>query len=191
MVVIAHFLILIGVSLIMLLIFGHGLEELPPTPFIVCEMAIIAMCFVAASITPGPWLSAVEKVLGNIAIIERFFDRHGVALGRRSQATVLLLAYFLQFTSLIPLLTSTGGPIDSPFAQMALAIAIFTPFIVNKPWTIVLVLAMTMVYYIAFVAAYGLDDEHIRPTPGSFVAVNLLILLLASILTFRYRGRRT
>ena len=67
----------------------------------------------------------------------------------------LIGAFIVQFAVLIPLLTATGGPIDSPFAEMTLAIAVFTPFVANNPITMVSVFAASIVYYALLILIYG------------------------------------
>jgi len=190
MVVFGHGIILVGVILIMRFAFGPELADWPPATFIVFEIAIIVMCWIGAFTDPKPLWDALERVLAITWLKERVERRSG-SVARGFQAAALLSAYGFQFAALIPLLSATGGPIDSPFAQMALAIAIFTPVIINKVWTVLAVILTTMIYYGAFVEVYGFSDANApRPAGGSFVAVNLLILVLASILTFRYQAKR-
>jgi hypothetical protein len=93
---------------------------------------------------------------------------------------VLVIAFFLQFLALAGLLNHTGGPIDSPFAPLAIAIAIFTPLVANNPMTIVVVLLTTLVFYCVLV--YGDDFDAInRPSKWAFVFVNAGVLFCSVI----------
>src|SRR6185295_1863733 len=142
--------------------------------FWTCELAILVMCYVVTFTRTGPFITGIEKLAMSVGPIKRLINTHGAVIKDGIQATTLLFVYALQFSALISLLVATGGPIDSPFAQMALAIAVFTPFIVNKWWTVGLILLTTVVYYAVFVAVFGFEDpEATRPTPFSFIAVNL------------------
>jgi uncharacterized protein YndB with AHSA1/START domain len=204
MVVIGHGLILAGVCLIMGFLFADTWTW-PPRGFSILELVIITLSYIAASATSANLISGIEKVGLGVEWLKHFIEthRHWKA---RIQATVLLSVYVLQIAALVPLLKATGGPIDSPFAPMALAIAIFTPFIVNKWWTIGFIVTSTMVFYAVFVARFGFGPDmaqaattqqasavpsDVRPKPASFVAVNLFILGLASLMTLRRRDSRS
>ena len=191
MVMIAHGLIFSGVWLIMWLVFDHGLPDRPPNKFIACEGFILVMCFIVEFASPMPFISPWKKFSDLPARAEKWIDAHGAKFRTRCMAVALLIAYVVQYVAFVPLLEATGGPIDSPFAQMALVIGIFTPFIANKPWTMGFAVTTTVLYYVIFVASFGFGDPGAqRPTPGSFVAVNVLILLLAFFLTLLYQNRR-
>jgi hypothetical protein len=127
------------------------------------------MSFIGAFVNVAPLREGVGKTLFDTARVARFTEDHGEVIAEWLRAVALLLAYVLQFIALVSLLKRSGGPIDSPFAQMALAIAIFTPFIMNKYWSMVLVLGTTMVYYAWLVTQYGFADRHDpRPSKGSY-----------------------
>jgi len=210
LVVLGHCLILIGVCLIMGFFFPTPLRWLPhwrwpPRGFWILEVVIILLSYIAASATSANVISGIEKINFGVQRLKHFVETHR-HWKPRIQALVLLAVYVLQIAALVPLLKATGGPIDSPFAPMALAIAIFTPFIVNKWWTIGFIVASTMVFYALFVATFGFSPDvaeaasvhqaadvasGIRPNPASFVAVNLFILGLASVMTLRRRDSRS
>jgi len=191
MVMTAHVLIFIGVWAIVGLIFDHGLPRVPPLWFNICEGFIVVMCFVVDFASPAPFVSAGKKVGFSLRRLEPWIDEHGTDFKERCMAVALLVAYVVQFVAFVPLLKATGGPIDSPFAQMALVIGIFTPFIANKPWTMGFAVTTTVIYYAVFVWQFGFESKGAqRPTAASFVAVNVLILLLAFVLTLLYQNRR-
>lgn len=191
MVMIAHVLILIGVTLIMVFVFDHGLPQWPPLRFIFCEGFILVMCFVVEFASLKPFVSPWKKFADWPTRVEAWIDEHGARVKEQWMAVALLIAYIVQFIALVPLLEETGGPIDSPFAQMALVIGIFTPFIANKIWMMGFAVVSTVVYYAVFVGTYGFADPTTqRPTPGSFFAVNAMILVLAIGLTLLYQNRR-
>jgi uncharacterized protein YndB with AHSA1/START domain len=170
---------------------------------VIWEAILIGGCFFAAFVDAKPLVGWFKKTFGSAEGPHRPARRRPSGARRRFQATVLLLAYVLQFVALVPLLEATGGPIDSPFAPMALAIAIFTPFIANKSWTVCFVVLTAVVFYVVFVDRYGFEPVVLapsadrtgfeladtRPDPASFAAVNVLILILATILTLGYQNR--
>jgi hypothetical protein len=109
---------------------------------------------------------------------------------------VLIWASIVQFAALAALLWETGGPLESPFAEMTLMIAVFTPFIANKPKTIGFVVVAVIVYYAILIWLYSkahpnpvtveefeailpVDD----PSVWAYFLVNVLILLGATALT--------
>jgi uncharacterized protein YndB with AHSA1/START domain len=191
MVIFAHGLILSGVWLIIWLIFDHGLPQTPPLRFILCEVFILVMCFVVDFASPDPFISAGKKSGINVVPAEAWLYKHGAKFKGRLMAIALLIAYIVQFFALVSLLEATGGPIDSPFAQMALVIGIFTPFIANKFWMMGFAVVTTVVYYAIFVSTYGFESPQAqRPTPASFFAVNVMILMLAFALTLLYQNKR-
>lgn len=191
MVMTAHFLFLIGVWVIMGAIFDHGLPKMPPLRFSIYEGIILVMCFLAVSAKPQPFISPWKLFAKWPLRAEAWIAEHGTKVRERLMAIALLVAYIVQFLALVPLLEATGGPIDSPFAQMALAIGIFTPFIANKFWMMGFAVITAVVYYAIFVSTYGFEDPNAqRPTPGSFFAVNAMILVLAIGLTLLYQNKR-
>jgi hypothetical protein len=182
-VALSHAVLVIGVVVIMTLTFRGEADEPVPVTFWLTEIAIIAICL----------LSLIEwRVAGRV--INRYVPRDVVisvlggfraeGIGDAVRGVILLAVSFAQFFALGALLHRTGGPIDSPFAQLGLAIAIFTPFIANNWLTMVVVVSSTMVFYVVLVWVDGFADPHDpRPAPGAYIAVNLLILLAATVLT--------
>jgi uncharacterized protein YndB with AHSA1/START domain len=187
MVWMGHALIAGGVWLILELLFGDEPKGHSLRYFWILEAAIIVPSFVIAN-TSSKWIvNALKKGVMSLDPLEKWMDRHGDAVRVRLQAGTLLVVYALQLGSMVALLIATGGPIDSPFAPMALAIAVFTPFIVNKWWTVGLIIISTMVFYSVFVAIAGFDEDKTHPKPFAYAAVNLFILLLASLMTLKRR----
>jgi uncharacterized protein YndB with AHSA1/START domain len=187
MVWLGHALITAGVALILLLGFGTQSTGSSMNYFWILEAAIVFFGFVVANTNSKSIVGGIKKAVMAVDRLEAWMERHGDTTKARVQAAVLLLVYAMQFASMVALLMATGGPIDSPFAPMALAIAIFSPFIVNKWWTVGLIIFTTMIFYILFVAIAGFSGEKTRPDPGSYAAVNLFILVLASIMTLKRR----
>ena len=97
----------------------------------------------------------------------------------------LIGAFFVQFAALVFLLWETGGPIDSPFAELTLAIAVFTPFLANDPKTVLFVVLVTIVYYAVLTLVFSEthDGSSVSTSPWAYFAVNVTILLGAIIFT--------
>lgn len=187
MVWLGHLLIVAGVALILGLLFGK--ESVGPTIlfFWIIEGAIVGASFVTANTNSKSIVEALKGWISNVKKLEGWMERRGDAVRRRIQETTLLLVYILQLGSMVTLLMATGGPIDSPFAPMTLAIAVFTPFIVNKWWTVGFIIVSTGIFYGVFVGITGFDKELTRPEPGAYIAVNIVILILASLMTWARR----
>jgi hypothetical protein len=161
----------------------QGLDPKPKTPifFFVFEGLLLIVC--------GWPLFKYEALLNTI-------EKFGITLRRGRQAGrrltkervaggALYVAFLLQLAALVPLLARTGGPVDSPFAQMSVAVAIFTPFLANQRRTVMIVGVVTAVYYVVLVLA--LDDLGKR---WPYLAVNLSILALTIVLTLGFIARR-
>jgi uncharacterized protein YndB with AHSA1/START domain len=189
MVWMGHALIVFGVGLILAFLFGNESVGSAIHFFWAIEVAIIVLSFVTANTSSKPIVNALKDLFTGVDKFEKWMERHGDTARRRIQEATLLSVYTLQLASMTALLVATGGPIDSPFAPMALAIAVFSPFIVNKWWTVGLIIISTMVFYSVFVGIAGFDKEPTRPERGAYIAVNLFILLLASLMTWKRRER--
>lgn len=189
MVWMGHAMIVIGILVILGLLFGGASVGSTIYIFWAIEGAIIVFSFVTANTSSKAIVDALKEWIMGIDKLEKWMEQHGDRVRGRVQATMLLLVYTLQLGSMITLLMATGGPIDSPFAPMTLAIAVFTPFIVNKWWTVGLIIVSTMIFYSVFVGIAGFDKELTRPERGAYIAVNLFILLLASLMTWKRRER--
>ncbi len=189
MVWMGHALIVFGVGLILAFLFGNESVGSAIHFFWAIEVAIIVLSFVTANTSSKPIVNALKDLITGVDKFEKWMERHGDTARRRIQEATLLSVYTLQLASMTALLVATGGPIDSPFAPMTLAIAVFSPFIVNKWWTVGLIIISTMVFYSVFVGIAGFDKEPTRPERGAYIAVNLFILLLASLMTWKRRER--
>ncbi len=88
------------------------------------------------------------------------------------------IAFVLQFVALKFLLVQTGGPIGSPFAQLAIAFAVFTPILANETSTILIALCATIAYYWYMLEKYGYGHVTVRPSTAVFGAVTTLIVAL-------------
>ena len=108
-----------------------------------------------------------------------------VKLAERIAGIALIGAFFVQFAALVFLLWETGGPIDSPFAELTLAIAVFTPFLANDPKTVLFVVLVTIVYYAVLTLVFSEthDGSSVSTSPWAYFAVNVTILLGAIIFT--------
>jgi len=147
--------------------------------FYVMEASIVVGCG-WPWINPETW-AAVSK-LGKP---KRKPPRDRKALVAKIAVWTLRAAFALQLIALVPLFHQTGGPVESPFAPMAVAIAIFTPFLTNYIRTIGVVALVTGLYYLCLVGF--MDDLH---KSWAHLAVSLSILTLASRLTAFDLSRR-
>lgn len=163
----AHLAIL---GFVLILIEGLGAEPHTPGLFIAGEIAIILVC-------GWPWINTERgrELLVKLRLRPGGRRNDREATVERIAGFLLFVAFGLQLASLIPLLDRTGGPIFSPFAPMAIAIAAFTPFLTNYIKTVVIVVLLTAGYYILLVGV--LDNLETR---WSHLAVTLSILLLSS-----------
>jgi hypothetical protein len=176
-----HFVILafvLGIFSVSSIFSASGMAPWPPTGFIVCETLIIFGC-AAVGYEDGPLRRAVMRFAGKK---ERTPGQQRVTL-ENVQGKVLLAASALQFVALWPLIIETGGPIESPFTQMAIVFAIFTPFIANRWMTSIAVLLITILYYAALVFAGQWSELDAAPPRGVYFAVNVMILVFAVALT--------
>lgn len=181
-----HLLILGGVTLTLWL----GFHDWSWTPSLIAFYVIegvIVVFGVLATISTRQILSAVDKT--NVVSVEGPEDwmYENPTLKDRVQSSLVILLFALQFCSMATLLIATGGPIDSPFAPMALAIGVFTPFIVNKWWTVALTIVSTMVFYVLIILLVDSGGSTSSPEKGAYAMVNLFILGLASIMTLKRR----
>jgi uncharacterized protein YndB with AHSA1/START domain len=183
-----HALILVGVTIILATCFKRWPGSLALTLFYVMEGVIVAFG-VIATMSTRQVVSAIDKSVLNVPDMsrsEKWMNKHP-KLKDRVQAGILALLFALQFGSMAALLIATSGPIESPFAPMALAIGVFTPFIVNRWWTVAVVILGTMAFYLVITLVVGTGGNVSSPQAGAYVAVNLFILLLASVMTFKRR----
>lgn len=188
----SHFGILVGAFII------EGIFHLSsglPVEFVLCEIIIIILAIPFSVSFPG--LEDVFRFAagpppkvsssGNEAIQREAEKKESV---ENFAGGVLILASVLQFAALASLLWGTGGPIESPFAEMTLIIAVFTPFIANNPKTIGGVVAASIAYYAIFIWLYtnaypppeGLREleralETPSPSVWAYFSVNIMILV--------------
>lgn len=167
----------IGLFVFLIILAGGGETSLGgPWLFYVVEGSIVMVCG-WQWIDRGLWDSIVKR--GGWTL-----KRKPMSWGARTAyipdvgVWMLRLAFALQLLALIPLFKTTGGPIASPFAPMAIAIAIFTPFLTNHVRTVMVVAVVTAAYY--FGVVFFMDD---LAAAWAHLAVSLSILLLSSILT--------
>jgi hypothetical protein len=169
---------------------GSGL----PRPFVIGEFLIIAICgFITVRIpefqsflkAAGPPMQHANAVDGTGP------DENTTATQVEKWAGVALIgAFIVQFAALASLLWATGGPIGSPFAEMTLAIAVFTPFLANRSETVGSVVAASIIYYAVFILLYSNNHpqprtqiEYVKiyasthPSVWAYFWVNVMILL--------------
>lgn len=165
----SHMTILVVVSAIMLV----GLKHWPSKWFLLGE-GIIWLTFTLLFFRPD----ALPR------FVARYFPSAGRSLKdaidgwqQKGPPFAFALAFFLQFAALTPLLEETGGPIDSPFTQLAVAFAVFTPILANRIRTIVIALLASIGYYWVMIEMYGFGSGA-RPNIAVFGAVTTLILTL-------------
>jgi hypothetical protein len=170
----SHTVILLAVTVIMLV----GVESTPPWLFFAGEGVI--------------WVVFAVLVLGFDSVCQfiiRYAPEAKDGLKRieewktRAPAVAFGVAFVLQYVAVTPLLTETGGPIDSPFSQLAVAFAVFTPLIANEPKTMGISLVLFLLYYAVMVWQFGGEAAVERPGAGVFYAVTALIASLSVALS--------
>jgi hypothetical protein len=176
----SHALILITVLIIM----GVGVHKKAPVIFIVCEGLI---CVLTATIFPMldsmPLLFASAFKRGEERVEARLAQWRGW-----SPPGIFAAAFVLQFVALAPLLIRTGGPIDSPFAPLAIAFAVFTPLLANEDRTIFTALGLSLVYYWVMVELVTIDKLGQPINKGVFASVTTMILVLTVVLSWLDRS---
>jgi hypothetical protein len=169
-----------------------------PVGFVIGEIAIL----IAATpfVVRLPWLQDFFRLPeGSPEEPEDPSDkstRRDTVKKEKRAGAVLIGASVVQFAALASLLWGTGGPLESPFAEMTLMIAVFTPFIANRPKTVGFVVAASIVYYavliLLYTNAYPKPDtvEEFRktltvddPSVWAYFWVNVMILMGATAFT--------
>lgn len=161
----AHALILIVVTAIMVL----GENEFPPWELFAGEGLILALCIsILVDFSP---IADFRLFRGLQAPIRRLLE------GWREKTPPMVFGaiFLLQFAALTPLLQQTGGPLVSPFGQLALAFAVFPPILANKLRTM-LIAVFSSVLYIAIMVMTCSDMECTTPDKEVFIAVTALVL---------------
>lgn len=187
-VAIAHIIILAFVSALIGLF--HADDRIPLL-FVVLEALLIVGC--GWPLVAGEKLQAiaVNTGLGRTDDSAKTPEQRAAEALRRREAMdlfagrILIAAFVIQLAALVPLLKETGGPIESPFAPMAIAITVFAPFLANKASTVAFVAAVAATYYVVLVV--WLDDIN---DVWAALAVNLAILGLAAALAWGDLRRR-
>jgi hypothetical protein len=172
-----HIVILGGVWAIVL---ASDMASSPPRFFIVFEISIILMCGLMSLENP-PLKRFIARFIDSKKK-ETVTENQSRVYFENIQGKALLVAFALQFAALWPLLTETGGPIESPFAQMAVVFAIFTPFIANRWMTSISALVITIAYYAALLTIAHWEELE-PPSVWVYFGVNVMILILAVALT--------
>ena len=168
---------------------GAGL----PTGFVVGESLIILACvpFAVKIKLPGVegyFLQAADPQRPHNS--HQSGDKDDIESAEEAAGRVLIAAFIVQFVALGFLLWNSGGPIESPFAELTLAIAVFTPFLANKPITIASVLVLSVLYYAFFIFTYSTTESvptklteyksdylaH-HPSLWAYFCVNVIILI--------------
>jgi hypothetical protein len=165
-ILLAHGLIVIVVTAIMLL----GVKEAPPWQFLAGEGLILALCVSIIGKFEG--VADFRYFRGAKDPIRRFFEdwrQDGPPL-------VFAVAFVLQFVALTPVLMETGGPMDSPFGQLALAFAVFPPILANRLMTMLIAL-ISSILYIAIMVMMHSEVSSSAPGKGVFIAVSGLVLV--------------
>jgi hypothetical protein len=164
-----------------------------PWGFFVCEGAIVIGCAIITVRVPA-FQEFGRAAVGPPAARQRYRENElsGPSEGspevKRAEevaGVILIAAFIVQFAALVFLLWATGGPINSPFAELTLAIAVFTPFLANDPKTIIFVVAASIVYYAGLILMFSLthDGSSANPSVWAYFAVNVVILLGAITFT--------
>lgn len=168
-----HIVLAAGVTSVYRITYG----DWPPTLFIIGEVFIIVT---AATLAFGD-----ASVLGDLT--QRYVPpwdprrQPSGGIDRLAQG-LLLIAFGVQLLDVVPLLDKTGGAIDSPFAQLTVVFAIFTPYVANNGITMLVSLAVTIIFYIMCVLQ--LDNAHDLHAPAAaYLAVNGGILMFTTLVT--------
>jgi uncharacterized protein YndB with AHSA1/START domain len=185
-----HLLVIAGVFIIVHVTFGGGTIHHSIHYFYVAEGLIIGFGILAAASTRQIVSALGGNDIVNLDWTEDWMNRNPT-LKVRAQGWVLDVMFVLQFASMAALLVATGGPIDSPFVPMALGIGVFTPFIVNKWWTVVVVICATAIFYVSLALIVGFDGAKGHPGPLAYAMVNVFVLILGSVMTFKRRNALT
>jgi len=184
----------LGISLVALaIILIFNAAAYTPWGFFICEGMIIVACVILTVRVPA-FQDFIRAALGPPGARKGNGERKsngtareasGVKKAEEIAAAVLIAAFVVQFAALTFLLWATGGPINSPFAELTLAIAVFTPFLANDPTTVMSVVAASIVYYAGLIFAFSQthDGSSSNPSVWAYFAVNVMILLGAIAFT--------
>lgn len=126
---------------------GSGL----PLGFLLGEIAVLLLA--APFVTDFPFLGKLFRLAAGPPS-EKAGEASNEEWRERAAGYALILASIAQFVALAFLLWGTGGPIESPFAEMTLIIAVFTPYIANNPRTIGFVVLVSVTFYAVLILLY-------------------------------------
>lgn len=176
----SHAMVLVVVILVMVI----GMDEPPPLLFVAAEGGILVIILSVAS-------SFVEDVAEFIA---RYWEsRKQFLMGAARRWTkswgppvAFAGAFLLQYVAVTPLVLETGGATASPFAQLAVAFAVFTPLLANERRTVWISLGLFLGYYAFMIVGFGRSGD--VPEEGVFFAVTALIVVVTVILTMLDRS---
>jgi hypothetical protein len=169
---VGHIALAIGVTAVFACTYGGW----PSRWFLIGEGSIVA---IAAGFAFGDFSALSELTEMYVPPWERK-SRPGRV--DRAAQLILLAAFTVQLLDVVPLLDETGGAIDSPFAQLTVVFAIFTPYVANNGITMLVSLAVTIVFYIACVLYIEHPSKTHAPA-ASYLVVNGGILLFTTFVT--------
>lgn len=169
---IGHIVLTLGVTAVYWCTYG----DWPPGWFLAGEAFII--------------LTAAGFAFGDFSALGELTKIYVPPWNRKSRPTrvdrvaqiLLLLLFVVQLVDVVPLLAETGGAIDSPFAQLTVVFAIFTPYVANNGITMLVSLAITIVFYVACVL-YIAQSADLHAPAASYLVVNGGILLFTTLVT--------
>jgi hypothetical protein len=167
---ISHFFIALAVIIFM----RASSHVWPAKLFLAGEGLILAMFAVLVPTWDRPatfWRRLVRRRKGGGAAAPRDWRRPGFLIA-------FALAFVVQFAALIPLLGQTGGPIDSPYIQLALAFAVFTQILANEIHTMVIGLAASLIYYWCMLMGFHFGKAPDPPERWVYGAVTTLIVVI-------------
>jgi hypothetical protein len=153
-----------------------GIGKPPPTLFLSAESAILII-FAALVFSYDSFAELTGRLM--FASDGRRIARALAVWQRRGFPVAVSMAFVLQYVALTALLLKTGGPIESPFAQMILVFAVASVLLARALRTVIACVGLSLAYYSALVALYGYGPSEGRSDPGIYVAVTTLVLALA------------
>lgn len=132
----------------------------------------------------GVGIAGVGDVPGDPRVARRRARAAAAVLENRFPVA-FAVGFALQYVALTSLLQVTGGPIGSPFSQLAIAFAVFVPLLATEAGTIVIAVTLSVTYNAVMVAKYGfgpaLPINH--QSTSAFVVVTTMIAVLTALLT--------
>jgi hypothetical protein len=170
-----HLGVLFGVTAIVWL--TPGLGGSPPLVFSLVEVVIITSSWVFGGVS-----RAVPMLVRSLGLpqLEGTMDVLGKTVETASRVATSVL-FALQFVALLPLLDATGGVVSSPFATLALAIAVFAVLQAGTVRGALAALVCACVFF-GFVLDTETATRVAHEVPASaFFETNVLVLALAAM----------